>query len=54
VITGLDSDSVDGPEDLAAVIAGHQPGDQVTVKFVRDGKDQTVDVTLGAHDESNS
>ena len=54
VITELDADSVDGPEDLAAVIAGHQPGDKVTVKFERDGKSQTLDVTLGAHDETNS
>ena len=54
VITNLGSDSVDGPEALAALIAGHQPGDKVTVDFERDGKSQTVDVTLGAHDESNS
>jgi putative serine protease PepD len=54
VITGLDGDSVGGPEDLAAVIAGHQPGDKVTVKFERDGKPQTLEVTLGAHDETNS
>ena len=33
VITGLDGDTVDGPEDLAALIAGHQPGDKVTVKL---------------------
>jgi S1-C subfamily serine protease len=54
VITNLDSDAVDGPESLAALIAGHQPGDKVTVKFERDGKSQTVDVTLGAHDQSGS
>jgi S1-C subfamily serine protease len=54
VITNLDSDSVDGPESLAALIAGHQPGDKVTVKFERDGKSQTVDVTLGAHDQADS
>jgi S1-C subfamily serine protease len=54
VITDLGSDSVDGPESLAALIAGHQPGDKVTVKFERDGKAQTVDVTLGAHNESDS
>jgi putative serine protease PepD len=54
VITHLDGDAVTGPEDLAAFIAGHQPGDKVTVAFERDGKAQTLDVTLGAHDESNS
>jgi S1-C subfamily serine protease len=54
VITDLDGDTVGGPEDLAALIAGHQPGDTVTVKFERDGDSQTLDVTLGAHDETNS
>jgi S1-C subfamily serine protease len=54
VITDLDGDTVGGPEDLAALIAGHQPGDKVTVKFERDGDSETLDVTLGAHDETNS
>jgi S1-C subfamily serine protease len=54
VITDLDGDSVGGPEDLAALIAGHQPGDTVTVKFERGGKSQSIDVTLGAHDQSGS
>jgi S1-C subfamily serine protease len=54
VITDLDGDSVGGPEDLAALIAGHQPGDKVTVKFQRGGKSQSIDVTLGAHDQSDS
>ncbi|HZB40763.1 MAG TPA: trypsin-like peptidase domain-containing protein [Ilumatobacter sp.] len=54
VITELDGESVDGPEDLAALIAGHQPGDEVTVEFQRDGESQTLDVTLGAHDAANS
>ena len=54
VITDLDGDTVGGPEDLAALIAGRQPGDTVTVKFERDGDSQTLDVTLGAHDETNS
>jgi S1-C subfamily serine protease len=54
VITDLDGDSVGGPEDLAALIAGHQPGDKITVKLERAGKAQTIDVTLGAHDQSDS
>jgi S1-C subfamily serine protease len=54
VITALDGESVDGPQDLAARIARHQPGDEVTVEHQRDGESQTVDVTLGAHDEANS
>jgi S1-C subfamily serine protease len=54
IITHLDGDSVDGPQALAALIAGHQPGDKVTVEFERNGQTQTVDATLGAHNESNS
>ena len=55
VITGLDGDTVDGPEDLAALIAGHQPGDEVTVdaRARRRGADSSTS-TLGAHDETDS
>jgi S1-C subfamily serine protease len=54
VITQLDGEDVDGPQSLAALIAAHQPGDEVTLDFERDGEAQSVDVTLGAHDETNS
>jgi S1-C subfamily serine protease len=54
VITGLDGDTVGGPEDLAALIAGHEPGDAVNVKLERGGKQQTIQVTLGAHDQTGS
>ena len=54
IITHLDGDVVDGPEALAALIAGHRPGDEITVDFERNGETQTVDATLGAHNESNS
>jgi S1-C subfamily serine protease len=33
--------------DLKEVLAGHKPGDQVPLKVVRDGAEQTVTVTLG-------
>jgi S1-C subfamily serine protease len=54
VITELDGESVDGPEDLAALIAGHQPGDEVSVQLERDGESQTLEIALGAHDETDS
>jgi S1-C subfamily serine protease len=34
-------------DDLRNAIAGHKPGDKVTLKVERDGKEQTIDVTLG-------
>jgi S1-C subfamily serine protease len=54
VITEFDGDRVGGPEELAALIAGHRPGDEATVEIERNGASQTLDVTLGAHDETNS
>jgi putative serine protease PepD len=47
VITEIDSESIDGPEELAAAIAAHQPGDTVTLKIERDSKSISVKVTLG-------
>lgn len=43
---------VDGKEvktlaDLQGILAAHKPGEAVAVKVVRDGKDETVTVTLG-------
>ena len=34
-------------DDVRAALAEQQPGDQVAVEIRRDGKQQTVDVTLG-------
>jgi S1-C subfamily serine protease len=39
-------------EDLKNTLAGHKPGDQVALKVMRDGQEQTVTVTLGAAPES--
>ena len=48
VITqAVDGQAVTTPDDLATAIAGHQPGDKVTVTYVRNGADHTIDVTLG-------
>jgi S1-C subfamily serine protease len=54
VITGLDDDTIDTPADLVAAIARRRPGDDVTVALHRDGQDEQLAVTLGAHDESSS
>ena len=52
-ITALDGDAIVGPEDLAATIATHQPGDQVEVTLVRDGNETQLTVELGARDETD-
>jgi putative serine protease PepD len=48
VITKVDDTAITSPDDLASAINGHQPGDQVTVTYQRDGQTKTAKVTLGA------
>jgi S1-C subfamily serine protease len=40
-------------EDLKKTLAGHKPGDNVAIKVMRDGKEQTITVTLGEAPASN-
>ncbi len=47
VITAIDGQKIVGESDLPRLIARHDPGDTVKVQIIRDGKTQTVDVTLG-------
>ncbi|MET8681152.1 trypsin-like peptidase domain-containing protein [Streptomyces sp. NPDC004647] len=48
VITKLDSTVIDSGPTLISTIWTHKPGDQVTLTYERDGKEQTAEVTLGA------
>jgi S1-C subfamily serine protease len=47
VITSIDGDKIVSETDLPQLIARHDPGDTVDVGIIRDGKQQTVKVTLG-------
>jgi putative serine protease PepD len=47
VITEVDGDQVQDPDDVAAAIEDAKPGDKVDVKVQRDGSEQTIEVTLG-------
>jgi S1-C subfamily serine protease len=47
VIVAIDGQPVAGMQDLAARIGAHQPGDTVELTVLRDGRQQTVRVTLG-------
>ena len=42
------------PVELGARIRSHQPGDVVHITLERDGKQQTVDVTLGSTNGRNA
>ncbi len=47
VIVGIDSDEIKDSRDLARTIANFTPNTKISVKVVRDGKEQTLPVTLG-------
>lgn len=47
VITAFDGQSITSFEDLQAALAQASPGQKVTLTLLREGKTQTVDVTLG-------
>jgi len=47
VILKVDDTEIASDRDLAKVIAGMQPGKDVNLSIIRDGKPQTVTVTLG-------
>jgi serine protease DegQ len=46
VIVDIDGQPITSPEDLLAVLRKHQPGDKITVTYIRDGQKATADVTL--------
>ena len=52
VIVAVDGQELVAENDLSRLIATHQPGDEVTLKIIRDGETMNVDVTLGVRPES--
>jgi putative serine protease PepD len=46
LVVAVDGQTVTGSDDLVSRIRDHKPGDRVTLKVVRDGKEQTVTATL--------
>jgi putative serine protease PepD len=47
VIIAVDGKAVSSAEDLQTAIDAHQPGDTVSITYVRDGESRTADVELG-------
>ncbi|GAB3438518.1 hypothetical protein GCM10027570_01650 [Streptomonospora sediminis] len=47
-ITHVDGKAVDGPNALIAAIRSHQPGDTITLGYIRDGNEEETEVTLSA------
>ncbi len=52
VITAVDGQAVTSMEELASTIQARQPGDQVALTVLRNGKEIKVDVTLGTRPAS--
>ncbi|MBC7594648.1 MAG: trypsin-like peptidase domain-containing protein [Kineosporiaceae bacterium] len=48
IITALNGNPVASADGLVASIRGYQPGEKVTLTYLRDGKKQTTDVTLSS------
>jgi putative serine protease PepD len=48
VITAVGSTHITSSAQIRAIIAGHQPGDALTLTIRRDGSSKTVHVTLGS------
>jgi S1-C subfamily serine protease len=46
LVVALDGQAVTSQDDLISRIRDHKPGDRVTLKVVRNGKEQTVTATL--------
>ncbi|MDO5678679.1 MAG: PDZ domain-containing protein, partial [Propionibacteriaceae bacterium] len=53
VLRAIDGDEVDRPETLQRTVAGHAPGDRVTLDIVRGGEEERIDVELGAHPDQD-
>ncbi|MDQ2629530.1 MAG: trypsin-like peptidase domain-containing protein [Actinomycetota bacterium] len=54
VILKVDDREIVRPDDLAEVIAVHQPGDEVTLTILRDGEREQVELTLGKRPDEDS
>jgi putative serine protease PepD len=54
VITKVGDATVDDAADLIRAVRSHEPGDEVTITYTRDGRSSDVQVELGESDVRNS
>jgi 2-alkenal reductase len=47
VVTRINDQQIDGTHPISSILLHTRPGDKVKLTIIRDGKQQTVDVTLG-------
>ena len=48
IILKIDDKNIDQTNSLSALVNKHKVGDKITLTILRDGKEQKIDVTLGA------
>ena len=48
IITAINGKAIGSQNDLRAEVLAHKPGDEVTVKLIREGKQEEKKVILGA------
>jgi putative serine protease PepD len=53
IITKFGGEDITSATDLTLAVREKEPGDVVTIEFVRDGNTQTVDVTLGSSESTS-
>jgi serine protease Do len=46
IITKVNEEKIESPENLFEIVHNYKPGDKVKISFTRDGKEQTVSATL--------
>ncbi|MCW2812685.1 MAG: peptidase and chymotrypsin/Hap [Nocardioides sp.] len=54
VITKVDDQLITGSDSLVATVRSYRPGDEVTITYERDGREQTVDLTLDSDADPTS
>ena len=52
IITKFGDKDIASPDDLRDAVHAYQPGDKVTVQYLRDSKEKSADVTLGKSDDN--
>ena len=52
IVTEIDGKKVTGMEELVEIVNEAEPGDELELKILRDGKTKTADVTLGDRPDS--
>ncbi len=51
IITKINNETVGTDGSLSSILGEYRPGDKITITYLRDGKQQTTSVTLGAYEE---